>query len=484
MKPIHRFLHNSSNHSTVKLLLLSVVAVFPLAAMGYAGDSKDSIGISNAPIPDIKYSDIFTPADQADYDLECAGREPSTVNGNGGIQVGKILGDLVIDTPLDVEQKKCITEVTGNLTIRAYKISTGQYLCSGNCLTMEYMNLPWLRKVGGNLYLRGNHEMKKPRLPRLKYIGGKIYVGSIYGPSGWVFNSLTSHSNTLKADSVNGAKLSGFKNLSYLKRLELLPKPLNVNYGPYWSGLQNLATLGSLKIHSQYASASNNFLNQLNEISGTTDINVRSNIYGLDNVQIIGGDLEISTYQGNSFDGLESLQQVGGSIEWSPYSPTINSLHGLQNLTDVGGDMELPLYVSSLTGLENLNSVGGDFTLTGYIGSSGNLSKLSGLTKVGGTFTIEDVLIETLDGLNNVTELGGLQVSNNSKLGNVSALGNATMLGNGSVTIANNNPLTTCQASSLISMLTANSPGWNGNTTVTGNQPCYYFKRFPSATFR
>jgi hypothetical protein len=123
--------------------------------------------------------------------------------------------------------------------------------------------------------------------------------------------------------------------------------------------------------------------------------------------------------------------------------------------------------------------VGGDLTLTGSINVNQDLTPLLSLEHVGGKLTIEDFNISSLNGLQNVQSLGSLTVHNNNYLGSVGALINATLASAGSVVITQNNPLTTCQANTLVNAF--QQKGWNGTATVSGNQTCSQFQLISSS---
>lgn len=103
-----------------------------------------------------------------------------------------------------------------------------------------------------------------------------------------------------------------------------------------------------------------------------------TNLYGLNHVTSIGGDIDITAEGLTDLSGLNNLDSVGGSVRIA--SPTIDSLAGLDNLETIGGDLKIDnnYILSDLTGLSNLKSIGGELEIR----SNYSLVSLAGLDNI------------------------------------------------------------------------------------------------------
>lgn len=402
---------------------------------------------------------------QSDFDIECGVR-----SGAPNYDVGTYNGSVVITDLTDVEKYKCVTWIKGDLTIDPNWSSPGLAI------------LPWLHAVSGDLNLTARNIRVEFRMPRLYYVSGEIDLDGEWGNTLWRSRSLINHYGTLFAHSRYGADMHGFDYLVDLGRLELwAPDNADPNtaFTAIWKGLAALEVIGSLDINTDDGAVAPGFLGNLDEVEGNVTIDTDQAIYGLSNLRVIGGKLDVYVYDAWKVayaNGLESLEEVGGDFIWDDGGSTLHGLAGLSNLHTVGGDFELPLAVHTLAGLEALTEVGGDLTLTGGIDWGQDLSPLSSLETVGGTLTVEDFAISSLNGLQGLWSVGGLVIHDNPTLSSVSALYGMTVTNNGNVTITNNYPLTNCSANSLVSQIQAT--GWSGSANVSGNQNCfiYYYR--------
>ena len=130
-------------------------------------------------------------------------------------------------------------------------------------------------------------------------------------------------------------------------------------------------------------------LNALNSIGKDLSISNQYNLInlsGLDSLHSIGGSL---TFYRNedlvTSEGLNALESIGGSLRvgwggtWLPGGTSLQSLSGFENLQTVGGTIEIfQSGLSNLQGLENLISIGGDVSIT----SNDILSSLYGIQNI------------------------------------------------------------------------------------------------------
>jgi len=417
-----------------------------------------------------------------DFAIECGWRA-----GEGkGVVVGTYVGDISIDSVVDVENWKCVTWVKGNLTISPDWDSGVESQWDGTCpqaSTPPYTPcsrvglamLPWLHAVSGDVTLEAAYTREEFRMPRLYYVGGEIKAMGSAGTD-WHSRSLTEHNGTLRATDKHGVDLRGFDWLVELGRLEIYASGSadpNVP-GSIWRGLSALEIVGSLDISTGDASTGAEFLQRLEEVEANAEIDVREKLFGVGSLREVGGTLDVrvnDTWKVGYADGLESLEYVGGDFLWDENGSNLHSLEALANLHTVGGDFEPPLSVNTLKGLESLTSVGGDLTLSGQIDWGEDLAPLASLATVGGRLAIEQFAVSSLHGLEALQFVGALRIHANPALGSVSALHGMTVENGGAVTITHNTPLTWCQADTLVDAIKAT--GWSGSSNTSGNQYCF-----------
>ena len=205
-------------------------------------------------------------------------------------------------------------------------------------------------------------------------------------------------------------------------------------------GLENLTTIGGLKI------SGNRFIKDLTALESITSISGDLTIYGnivltsltgLENITSVGGTLRIGYYDfGNnpaltSLAGLQNLTSIGGDLGIGG-NDALTNLSGLENLASVSGGLSISdnAALTTLSGLGNITSVGGDLSID-YNASLTNLSGLDNLTSVGRYLEIDyNVALTSLSGLENITSLSGdLRICGDAALTNLSGLENITSIG-------------------------------------------------------
>ncbi len=194
-----------------------------------------------------------------------------------------------------------------------------------------------------------------------------------------------------------------------------------------------------------------NGLNLLNSIGGNLNIgnyaynNVSlTDFTGLDNLTIIGGDLNIIDNDALlNLIGLKALTSIGGMLKINE-NYALTNLTGLTNLISIGNDLDVSGHKSltSLTGLENLDSIEGYIYITGN-SSLINLSGLDSLISIGESLNIfSNGILTDLTGLNNLINIGwDLNIQHNASLTSLSGLDNLTTIGD-FITIHDNLNLT------------------------------------------
>jgi len=148
-----------------------------------------------------------------------------------------------------------------------------------------------------------------------------------------------------------------------------------------------------------------------------------SNYPGCDEIL---GSVYISSYDISNLDSLIQLRSIGGNLNIYGdyyYSGLLTSLTGLDNLEYIGGILELTeLGIHNLEGLNNLDSIG-EYA---YIYACDSLVNFNGLTNLKSIAIGLDVdyceSLQSLDGLESLTYVGGLGFSGNENLVDLNGL--------------------------------------------------------------
>jgi len=164
-----------------------------------------------------------------------------------------------------------------------------------------------------------------------------------------------------------------------------------------------------------------------------------TNLNGLANLSVVGGNLEIINNPGIRFLRLPALTRVDGYFEIYGNKAMV-SIDGLTRLSTVGATLTLDNneVLSSLEGLEGLVSTGGlriDSTPIVNLDVFNNLRTIAGFLWLG---YLSD--LQNIDGLRNVTRLDSMLLRNTEKLVDIDALAGVTTM-SGDITIEDNSAL-------------------------------------------
>ncbi|MFA5419544.1 MAG: T9SS type A sorting domain-containing protein, partial [Bacteroidales bacterium] len=191
---------------------------------------------------------------------------------------------------------------------------------------------------------------------------------------------------------------------------------------------------------------------------------------GLAKLLSIGKDLTISyNSQGiASLTGLDNLKIIGGNLELSS-NYALSDISSLDNLSVINGSLKIyeNPYLTSLSGLNNLNSIGGDVELN-YNYSLLDLSDFNQLTKIGGNLNIEyNDQLNSLTGLELLDTINGsLSIKYNQELTDVTALGNLKAI-NGYIKVSGNDVLSSLTGFDHINAETISLINITGNPMLT-----------------
>lgn len=175
--------------------------------------------------------------------------------------------------------------------------------------------------------------------------------------------------------------LSGFSMITSIKHLFIWGST-GTDSLKSLTGLENIRTLGGLKI---------NFADGLKDLTG------------LNNLSLVNGDVEILYSGFTDFSGLENLIAINGGI-YIGDNDSLKSLSGLNNLNLVKGPFKILFNnsIKNLSGLDNLRTIESFIT----IGFNDSLTSLDGLdnltTLVSNLQIVENNQLTSLSGIKNI----------------------------------------------------------------------------------
>ncbi len=268
----------------------------------------------------------------------------------------------------------------------------------------------------GNIILRADEDITKLRDAGYKTINGNLTI-MVPNPQ-----KLENKIENITGDLI----ISGPATQSFdgLYRLKHIGGSLRITNGCFtdFEGLGNLQTIGQ---------------DFLLEAASGKELDKLQNFKGLENLKLIGGDLELSIsnvhnsslpfHDLQDFTGLNNLEKIQGSLKIDAFTSdgifssfqgfqglnklqsiegdfyitnmrSLTSFIGLESLTTIGG--RLNLYnthsLKSFNGLNNLHKIGADLFIRVHVDASTSYSE-----KIGGpNFT-------SFTGLNSLQEIGG-----------------------------------------------------------------------------
>ncbi len=236
------------------------------------------------------------------------------------------------------------------------------------------------------------------------------------------FASIDSYSGLSDLTTIDGSLAlarSSMTSLSGLEALTFIGESLsvfNMYYLTDMSVLNNVTSFGTLADVSSH------------DIKITSNRNL-TNLNGLNNLTVVGNDLDLRQNDLLNLDALSSLTSVGNTIMLYK-NVNLTNIDGLSNLTHVGGDIDLRYTkVSNVDGLSGLTSVGFN-VLLGNNSALSNIDGLSNLTTIGGMFSIGGTSVTNLNALTALTSVGTyLSLSGNSQLTDISGIQNVSSVG-------------------------------------------------------
>jgi len=345
----------------------------------------------------------------------------------------------------------------GNMDLTGFSGLTainGSFTLEWNSISSLH-GLENVEKIGGELMIRSD-----AGLVSLDGLAGVKEIGfiSFFDNINLETMGMTSLESVGKTQMYNNAKLDNLDGLSSLTSIG----DLIVNGNPKLTSIQGLSSVttvaGRLWLANNPMLVSLAGLENVKTLPSSLEISNNDSLADLDGLTIetITGSLLVND-NGNlqSLHGLESLTTVGSGCG-CPLSgmainnnPKLLNVDQLASLTSIGGVIQIQANQSliNLEGLSALTSVGkntnfGDQSID--IERNPALRSINGLRNLSGVMgrlVINDNnVLPTLDGLEKITQAGGLFVMANDSLANINGLSSLNTV-NGGVIITDNNYL-------------------------------------------
>ncbi len=369
--------------------------------------------------------------------------------------------------PSDVDNLRDVLGTCGissSIFYSYFNTDTGHYsssiYCSSKGLTDEdLLNFKALKSISGYLYLNNNNLTNVDGLSGLKSVGNHLYLYSNQLTNVDGLSNLTSVGSYFRLD---GNQLTNVNGLSALT---------SVGYYFYLqtNQLTNVDGLSSLTNVGSNFNVENNQLTSLDGLVNLTSLGgslaLRGNadltdISGVSNIQSSNGKLlyiNLDQYEVKANEALKFCSTV-----WNMYDPSGDITDDMSLVCDAGTGltdvqklramMEGKCSVSFSQFANNFDEDTGVYT--GSVDCShkkmnnDELIKFTLLNQITGSLSINDNNLTTLDGLNNLTSIGGYFYLQNNKIEDISGLGGLVSV-DGSFDMSNNSMLDVDMLSTL-----------------------------------
>lgn len=231
-------------------------------------------------------------------------------------------------------------------------------------------------------------------------------------------------------DITNLNGMLGLTELTGYLSIQNCPNLQNLN------GLDNLISVGTFYLSSNYGIKNFHGLGNLMTVSGDFDISFNDSLQtfgSLNKLTSVGGYLSVrNNNQLEHFDGMDQLQSVMAYLNIAN-NPKLTQLDGLDQLVSVDDSIFVGnnLILSQLNGFQSLDSVGGSFLIQNNAALA-SLNELDNLHSVGKNFIIKsNAALADLGSLQGLASVGDdLLINQNPVLGHLDGLKNLVTVGN------------------------------------------------------
>lgn len=418
----------------------------------------------------------------------------TTITGNLGLSGNDTLVNLNSLTSLmsvgegfSINNNSSLVSLEGLENLR----SIGTYCAiNRNSSLINIDGLDFLETIGGDLTLgksyttpniypsEGNPQLKNISFNELRTIGGRLQINlneSLSSISG--FNKLESVNEKVLISGNNALiNITGFNTLTFVGMVDSFNNGISISNNDSleiisgFNALLNIDNLlfishdslekitgftklntirGDLRLLENIKLTDISGFSSLNLIKGDLNIDRNTSYNSLGNESLIGlnGFLSLSKVEGDfvignntlleDFSGLNNLIEVSGDFLLNN-NPSLLNFKGLESLEIIGGhfDINFNSVLQDFTGLNSLSSIGslingGNFNILGNT-SLINFNGLDSFTVADGVISIwQNENMKSLDGLNQLTDVGGFYLSNVPLLESISGLENLKRVNDG-----------------------------------------------------
>ena len=327
--------------------------------------------------------------------------------------------------------------VGGDFTLKVSKDYSLEY-ASFNAIT-SFEGLNNLKDIGGNFLIDVNTSVSA--FSSLENFKGLENLNTVNGD--FIINVVTN--NEYHSQSILNA-LSSFEGLTNLTKIGRDFR-INVNFR-YRDDASVLCQLQTLKGLDNLSEVNGDFIIEVVGLNSNTDaFNSLTFSDGPKNLSLINGDfiithndlrVDLGYPEISSMSGFSGLKTVNGDMKIR----SVYSYSGLDNLEYIAGDFEITS--GNTQGMSNLKAIGGSLIAdtdahTYHQERTTSINGLTGLTIISGNLIIDDTDMQSINGLEQLKTVGGdIEISRNSVLEDISGFSGLTNCANVSITNSRN----------------------------------------------
>lgn len=326
--------------------------------------------------------------------------------------------------------------VGGDFTL---KVSKGY--ASFNAIT-SFEGLNNLKDIGGNFLIDVNTSVSA--FNSLENFKGLESLNAVNGD--FIINVINNGENKRSNTILNA--LSSFDGLTNLTKIGGDFR-INVNSNVHSYSTYVLCQLQTLKGLDNLSEVNGDFIIEVVGLDSKTDaFNSLTFSDGPKNLSLINGDfiithndvkVDVGYPDISSMSGFSGLKTVNGDMKIR----SVYSYSGLDNLEYIAGDFEITS--GNTQGMSNLKAIGGslianDKDRPNYNRkSTTSINGLTGLTIISGNLIIEDTDMQSINGIEQLKTVGGdIEISRNAVLEDISGFSGLTNCANVSITNSRN----------------------------------------------
>ena len=335
--------------------------------------------------------------------------------------------------------------IGGDFTLKVskgYSLADEDYASFNGITSFDGLNN--LKDIGGNFLIDVNTSMSA--FNSLENFKGLENLNTVNGD--FIINVINNDENKRSNNTILNA-LSSFDGLTNLTKIGGDFR-INVNCNAYSYSTYALCQLQTLKGLDNLSEVNGDFIIEVVGLDSKTDaFNSLTFSDGPKNLSLINGDfiithndvkVDVGYPDISSMSGFSGLKTVNGDMKIR----SVYSYSGLDNLEYIAGDFEITS--GNTQGMSNLKAIGGslianDKDRPNYYNreSTTSINGLTGLTIISGNLIIDDTDMQSINGIEQLKTVGGdIEISWNGVLEDISGFSGLTNCANVSITNSRN----------------------------------------------